>query len=411
MIYLDHNATTPLAEPVLEAMLPFLREQFGNASSRHDLGTVARRAVENAREQVAAAVGVQPVQVIFTSGGTEANNLFVKGASARLKPSQVAISAIEHPCVAEPARQLKRLGWTVTELGVDRDGIVRTDDLDAALRNPTGLVSVMLANNETGAIQPIADIAATARAAKAFVHTDAVQAFGKVPLAFADLGVSAMSVSAHKIHGPKGAGALIVDKRLDLLPLLAGGGHERGSRSGTENVAAIVGFGAAAELAVQLLESEPKRLAALRDRLEAGLHRRGATIFSDGVARIPNTSYFTLSTAHASIEGETLVIQLDNAGFATASGAACSSHHEGPSHVLLAMGVDAASAGRAVRVSLGRANTEADVDAFLAALDAIVERLRRMAGIDDANRVATDGHAGDDTSAVAREKDVAIAGA
>ena len=377
MIYLDHNATTPLAGGVLDAMLPYLREQYGNASSRHDLGTIARQAVENAREQVAAALGVQPVQVIFTSGGTEANNLFVKGASARMKPAQIAISAIEHPCVTEPARQLKRAGWTVAEIGVDTAGVVLKSSLDHALKTPTGLVSMMLANNETGAIQPVAALAAKARAAGAFVHTDAVQAFGKIPVAFNALGVNAMSLSAHKIYGPKGAGALVVDKRLDLSPLLAGGGHERGSRSGTENVAAIVGFGAAAELAMQRLESDAVRLASLRAHLESGLHLRGATIFSEHAVRVPNTTYFALPN----VEGETLVIQLDVAGFAAASGAACSSHHDGPSRVLLAMGVDAATAGRSVRLSLGRSNDEAQVDAFLAALDSILGRLQRMAAI------------------------------
>ena len=377
MIYLDHNATTPLAEPVLDAMLPFLREQYGNASSRHDLGTVARRAVEAAREQVAAAIGVQPVQVIFTSGGTEANNQFVKGASARAKPAQIAISSIEHPCVTEPARQLKRAGWAVVELSVDGDGVVRQESLDAALKTPTGLVSVMLANNETGAIQPIAALADKARAAGALMHTDAVQAFGKIPVSFPDLGVNAMSLSAHKIYGPKGAGALIVDKRLDLLPLLAGGGHERGSRSGTENVAGIVGFGVAAELAMQMLDAESARMASLRDRFEEGLHHRGARIFGAGANRVPNTTYFALPD----VEGETLVIQLDVAGFATASGAACSSHHDGPSRVLLAMGVDTALAGRAVRVSLGRGNDQAQVAGFLAAVDTIIKRLQRMAAI------------------------------
>ena len=377
MIYLDHNATTPLVEAVLDAMLPYLREQFGNASSRHDLGTIARQAVENAREQVAAALGVQPVQVIFTSGGTEANNLFVKGASARMKPAQIAISAIEHPCITEPARQLKRAGWAVAEIDVDTEGVVLESSLDDALKTPTALVSVMLANNETGAIQPVAALAAKARAAGAFVHTDAVQAFGKIPVAFNALGVNAMSLSAHKIYGPKGAGALVVDKRLDLSPLLAGGGHERGSRSGTENVAAIVGFGAAAELATQRLESDAVHLASLRAHLEHRLHQRGATIFSEHAARVPNTTYFALPD----VEGETLVIQLDVAGFAAASGAACSSHHDGPSRVLLAMGVDAATAGRSVRLSLGRTNDEAQVDAFLAALDSILGRLQRMAAI------------------------------
>ena len=377
MIYFDHNATTPIALPVLEAMLPFLKESYGNASSRHGLGTLAREAVEAAREQVAAAAGVQPVQVVFTSGGTEANNLLVKGAALRLKPAQIAVSAIEHPCVREPAKQLVRQGWTVAELGVDSDGVVRQTDLTLALDKPTGIVSVMLANNETGAIQPVAKLGEQARAARAVMHTDAVQAFGKIPLRFAELNVDAMTVSSHKIYGPKGAGALIVDKRLDLLPLLAGGGHERGARSGTENVAAIVGFGAAAELAIALQQSYHDHVEPLRARLEAGLRERSARTFGDAVDRVPNTSYF----AFPDVEGETLVIQLDAGGFATASGAACSSHHTGPSHVLLAMGVDEAIAGRAVRVSLGRGNDEAQVDAFLAELDNVLGRLARMAAI------------------------------
>jgi cysteine desulfurase len=284
MIYFDHNATTPIAEPVLEAMLPFLREQYGNASSRHDLGTVARRAVEQAREQVAVAAGVQPVQVIFTSGGTEANNLFIKGAASTRKAAQIAVSAIEHPCVIEPAKQLTRQGWSVVEIGVDAAGVVRGDALAAALRTPTGIVSIMLANNETGAIQPVAALAEQARAARAVMHTDAVQAFGKIPVRFGELNVQAMTISAHKLYGPKGAGALIVDKRLDLQPLLAGGGHERGARSGTENVPAIVGFGAAAELAMQGLDAERNRLGRLHARLEAGLRQRGGRIFAAAAA-------------------------------------------------------------------------------------------------------------------------------
>jgi cysteine desulfurase len=267
MIYLDHNATTPIAEPVLDAMLPFLRESFGNASSRHELGTHAREAVEAAREQVAAAVGVQPVQVVFTSGGTEANNLLIKGAAGRTKPAQVAVSAIEHPCVREPAKQLVRQGWTFAELGVEAEGTLRLSDVTAALSTPTGIVSVMLANNETGAIQPVAAIGEQARAAGAVMHSDAVQALGKMPVRFAELNVDAMTVSSHKIYGPKGAGALIVDKRLDLLPLLAGGGHERGARSGTENVAAIVGFGVACELAQASLDARERMVAQAKKEL------------------------------------------------------------------------------------------------------------------------------------------------
>jgi cysteine desulfurase len=377
MHYFDHNATTPIAGPVLEPMLPFLREQYGNASSRHELGTVARRAVEQAREQVAAAVGVQPVQVVFTSGGTEANNLFIKGAAATLKPGQIAVGAIEHPCVLAPARQVQRQGWSVVEIEVDADGVIVADALAAALRTPTGIVSVMLANNETGVIQPLAALAEQARAAGAMVHSDAVQAFGKIPVRFGDLNLHAMTISAHKIYGPKGAGALIVDKRLDLQPLLAGGGHERGMRSGTENVPAIVGFGVAAELALHQLAAEHDRLALLRSRLETGLQQRGGRIFGAGAPRLSNTSYF----AFADVEGETLVIQLDGAGFAAASGAACSSHHSGPSRVLLAMGVEAALAGRAVRVSLGRGSDAAQIDALLGALDTVLNRLRRLAAI------------------------------
>jgi len=377
MIYFDHNATTPIAEPAFEAMLPFLRDEYGNASSRHELGTRARAAVEQAREQVAAAVGVQPVQVVFTSGGTEANNLFVKGIAMRRKPGRIAIGAIEHPCVREPARQLAKSGWTLAELGADSDGVTRVSDLAALPGAQTAAVSVMLANNETGVVQPVRRFADLARGAGAVMHTDAVQAFGKLPVRFAELGVDAMTVSSHKIYGPKGAGALIVDKRLDLGPLLAGGGHERGLRSGTENVAAIVGFGVAAELAAALVDTYRDHCAPLRARLEAGLVQRGARIFGAAAERVPNTSYF----AFPDVEGETLVIQLDAAGFAAASGAACSSHHSGPSHVLLAMGVEPALATRAVRISLGRGNSEEEIDALLAALDSILGRLQRMSAI------------------------------
>ena len=242
-VYFDHNATTPLDERVLSAMLPYLREQYGNASSRHEFGTRARKAVNEAREQVAALINVQPVQIVFTSGGTEANNAFIKGAAGMLKPSQIAVSAIEHPCVAKPAEELARAGWQLRKLAVDRSGRIDLDDVKAALETSTGIVSTMLANNETGVIQNVAAIGELARARRAWMHTDAVQALGKIPVDFAALNVHAMSVSAHKIYGPKGIGALILDKRIELKPLLSGGGHEQGLRSGTENVPGIVGFG------------------------------------------------------------------------------------------------------------------------------------------------------------------------
>ncbi|MGV3627134.1 MAG: cysteine desulfurase family protein [Betaproteobacteria bacterium] len=376
-IYFDHNATTPLDERVLSAMLPFLKDQHGNASSRHEFGTVARKAVNDAREQVAALVGVQPVQVIFTGGGTEANNLLIKGAAGYLKPAQVAVSAIEHPCVAKPAQELLRQGWTLRKLAVTRNGAIDLADVDAALATTTGIVSVMLANNETGVIQDVAAVGERARRAKAVMHTDAVQALGKIAVDFAALNVSAMTISAHKIYGPKGAGALIVDKRLELRPLLSGGGHERGLRSGTENVPAIVGFGAACELAAGRMQDLGKQAQVLRERLEGGLAGMGATSFGAGAARGPNTSYFALQ----GIDGEALVIELDKVGYAVAAGAACSSTSSEPSATLLAMGVAPAVARGAVRFWLGAANTAERGDGFLTALAAVAQRLRRLTAV------------------------------
>lgn len=376
-IYFDHNATTPVDPRVLEAMLPCLRGQFGNASSRHEYGTAARKAVNEAREKVAGIVGVQPAQVIFVSGGTEANNLFIKGAASWLRPSQVAVSGIEHPCVAKPAQELVRQGWKLRKLAVSRDGQVDLADVDAALREPTGLVSVMLANNETGVIQDVAAVAERARRAKAWMHTDAVQALGKIPVDFGALNVHAMTLSAHKIYGPKGAGALVVDKRLELRPLIAGGGHEQGMRSGTENVPAIVGFGAACELAASRLAEFAPHLGRMRSRLERSLHDMGAIIFGEDAPRIPNTSYF----AFKGIDGEALVIELDKAGFAVAAGAACSSTSTEPSATLLAMDVAPELARGAVRFSLGEANTMDQVDGFLEALSGVVQRLRRLTAI------------------------------
>ena len=375
--YFDHNATTPLDGKVLADMMPFLREEFGNASSRHEFGTRARRAMEQAREQVAGFVNVQPSQVLFVSGGTEANNLFIRGAAAYLNPGQVVVSAIEHPCVAKPAQDLVRQGWKLRRVASDAHGRTDLADAETALRNPTGLVSVMLANNETGVIQPVARISALAREHKAWMHTDAVQALGKIAVDFEALGVHAMSLSAHKIYGPKGIGALIVDKRLELKPIIHGGGHEGGVRSGTQNVPAIVGFGSACEVASKRMESIARHTHVLRDRTEEGVMALGATIFGRGAERIPNTTYF----AFPGIDGETLVIELDKAGFAVASGAACSSTSTQPSATLLAMGIAPEMARAAVRVSFGAQNDANEVRDFLLAVGTTVTRLRRMASV------------------------------
>lgn len=379
-VYFDHNATTPLDPRVLEGMLPYLREQFGNASSRHEYGRSARRAIDEARQRVAYAVGAHPTEVVFTSGGSEANNLFIKGAAACLLPGTVAISAVEHPCVREPAKALQRTGWKLREIAVDENCRVAGADFQAVLgENPKkpALISVMLANNETGAVQDVAALAAQAKSSRAWFHTDAVQTFGKRCVDFRALngaGVHALTLSAHKLGGPKGAGALVVDKRVELQALIAGGGHERGLRSGTENVAAIVGFGLAAELATAQLDVRARQLEALRTELEAGLAAQGATVFGRAAERLPNTSYFAFS----GIDGETLVGKLDRAGFAVAAGAACSSANPEPSRVLLAMGVQSSLARGAVRVSFGIDNTAAQVCDFLAALNTTILQLKGL---------------------------------
>lgn len=373
-VYLDWNATTPLDAAVREAMLPWLGTRFGNASSRHEYGRQARAAIDEARARVAASVGAHATEVVFTSGGSEANNLFLKGAAAFLKPGLVAISAIEHPCVREPARQLRRGGWTMHELAVDRDGRLERADWESALERRPALISVMLANNETGVLQDVQALAAEAKSSGAWFHTDAVQALGKIAVDFRSLGVHAMTLSAHKVGGPIGAGALVLDKRVELAPLIAGGGQERGLRSGTENVAAIVGFGLACELAVARVANEATRLERLRDELEQFLHASGARIFSDGAPRLPNTSFFAVE----GIDGETLVAKLDRAGFACASGSACSSANPEPSHTLLAMGVAPELARNAVRVSLGHATREDDMKAFVDGFARLLKDLKNL---------------------------------
>lgn len=375
--YLDHNATTPLDERVLEAMLPHLRAGFGNPSSLHGFGRAARAALDRAREQVGALVGAHPSQVVFTSGGTEANNTALKGAAARAPGGAIAVSAVEHASVLEPAAALGRQGHEVTRVAVDGDGRVTAEALATALAGTPALVSVMAANNETGTVQDIAAIAAAARERGALFHTDAVQMAGKLPLDFAASGAHLMSLSAHKLYGPKGVGALVVDKAVDWEPLLHGGGQERGRRGGTENLAGIVGFGRAAELAAAELADHQGRMQALRDRLEARLAEAvpEALVLAPEAERLPNT----VMLAVPGLDGETLLLGLDQAGFAVSSGAACGSAKTEPSHVLAAMGIPNETAQCSLRVTLGRDNTEEDVDAFVAALRQQVAQLSRMA--------------------------------
>lgn len=375
-VYLDHNASTPMEPSVRLRMEPYLTSCYANASSRHQMGRQGRQAIEQAREQVAAAVNAHPSQVIFTSGGTEANNLAIKGIIHGPRQG-LAVSSIEHSSILAPARAMQKQGARLVELAVNRQGVLDIAALDEALKQPPDLVSVMLANNETGAIQPLLAVADKVRQQGGWIHTDAVQALGKMKVDFRELGVHMLSLSSHKIYGPKGAGALIVDKELDLLPLLDGGGHEKGRRAGTENVAAIVGFGAAAELAQQRLFEDHRQQSALRDALQKMLLEAvpGIEVFATEAERIGNTLFFAVP----GIEGQSLLMSLDESGFGVSSSSACGSHHEEPSHVLAAMGVAADIARGSIRVSLGRDTTQSQLEAFVVCLKQQVTRLSSLA--------------------------------
>ena len=380
-VYFDHNATTRVDDEVLDAMMPYFQNKFGNPSSGHNLGIAGRQAINQARKQVADSIEVQPSQVVFTSGGSEANNLFIQGAVGHLKTSRIIVSSIEHPCVLRPAKELAQNTneeWGLRQLIVDSSGRIVMSDVDKALSEyPPSIVSVMLANNETGVIQEVATIAEKSRKLDALVHTDAIQAFGKIPVSFSSLNVHAMTLSSHKIYGPKGAAALVMDKELVLRPQIFGGGHESGLRSGTENVPAIVGFGKACELSKIRMEKTTIHVIKLRAHLERRLVEMGAIIFGMHANRLPNTCYFALPD----IEGETLVIRLERAGFSIASGAACSSATPGRSHVLDAMGVEPILARCAVRLSLGSSNTLEQVDEFIRALTITVKELKRISSV------------------------------
>ena len=355
-IYLDYNATAPIKPEVVTAVSETMM-LAGNPSSVHGFGRDVRKRIEDAREQIAALIGCSPPELVFTAGGTEANNTALSGAGRRV----LIVSAIEHPAVLRTAEAVAEEHIV---LPVDGEGLLDMASLDKALaaHGPEALVSVMLANNETGVIQPVAEIAARATAAGALVHCDAVQAPGRIPVSFAGLGVDMMSIAAHKFAGPKGIGALVVRSGLEIAPLIHGGGQERGLRGGTENAAGIVGFGTAAQLAQGDL-ARAGEIAALRDRLEARLRETepDVVIFSQGAARLPNTSCLTMP----GVQSETQVMGLDLAGVAVSAGSACSSGKVEPSHVLRALGAADAVGGCAIRVSLGWATTEEETERFL----------------------------------------------
>ena len=377
-IYLDHNATTPVRSEVIEAMIPYLKETFGNPSSFHQFGQEAKRGMEEAREKVAHCIHSNPSEIVFTGGGTAANNLAIKGIvhAHRKKGNHIITPSIEHLAVLNPCKLLEQQGYQVTYLSVDRYGMVDPDDVKSAIRPDTILITVMHANNEVGTIQPIGEISEIARNHAVPFHTDAIQSLGKIPVDVKDLGVDLLSISAHKICGPKGVGALYIRKGIELEPLLHGGHHEMNRRAGTENVPAIVGFGRAAELSQIELEDRSRIEATetLRDYFLERIRQdlRDVRLNGHPVKRLPNT----LNVSFEFISGESLAINLDLHGIAVAIGSACTSGAIHPSHVLQAMGVPPALAQGSLRFSLGRGTTRDEVDLTVEALRAIVDRLR-----------------------------------
>ena len=378
-VYLDYNATTPLRPEALDAMLPYLREGFGNPSSAHWAGRRAKQGLEDARERVAAFICARPAEILFTSGGTESNNLALRGivAATRGKRAHVITTPIEHSSTLEPLRLLATEGVAVDMLPVDSEGKIHVADVRAALRSDTALVSIGLANHEIGTIQPIAELSHITREHGVPLHLDAVQAAGKLPLDVNQLGADLLSLSAHKIYGPKGMGALYVRKGITLAPLMAGGAQEREKRPGTENVAAAVGFGVAATLAAQELELTTSHCLRLIHRLWDGIQRRVPAVILNGSerSRLANT----LNVWFTEAAGEGLLMGLDLAGIAVSTGSACAAGSIEPSHVLLALGRHEAAAKSALRFSVGKYTTEQEIDRVLEVLPEVVERVRAAA--------------------------------
>lgn len=374
MIYLDHNATTALHPEVLKMMMPYLEAQYGNPTANHRFGRKARSAIEDAREQVALSVNAHPSQVIFTASGSEANNMIIQGIAKSSPNTHFGYSSIEHPCISRPIESLKSRGYSATKIPVNAAGEIQIKNLSAAELKKINFISCMAVNNETGVIQNLTEIVATAKDHNIQVHSDAVQALGKINVNFEDLGLDAMTISSHKIYGPQGIAALVMNKKIDLYPLIEGGGQERGLRSGTENLAAIVGFGKACERAHNNLVTYNDALKKIQLFLESELKKMGAIIFSDKVKRVANTTFFSIK----GIDGVTLLTALDRLGYAIASGSACSSNNNEPSHVLLAMNIDEETAMSALRISLGIDTTLQNIKDFVAALKKETERLKQL---------------------------------
>ena len=378
-VYFDYNATTPLAQEVIDAVVRATSDTFGNPSSVHHFGQQAKAALDDARSAIATLIHADPSEIVFTSGGTEADNMAIRGAAEAIEPTgrrHLIASAIEHEAVLNTLKALSRRGWRTTLLPVDESGIVSPDRLHDALADDTALVSVMHANNEIGTIQPIADLAALAHARGALLHTDAVQSVGKIPVDVRALGADLLSLSAHKFNGPKGAGALWIKRGTRMQPTVTGGKHERNRRAGTENVPAIAGLGVAARLAGGKLGAEAARVAALRDRLEEGILRGVPSTAVNGTrgSRVPNTSNISFDR----VEAESLLIALDLEGIAVSTGSACSSGTLEPSHVLRAMGLSPHRTQNSLRFSLGMLSTEAEVDRVVEVLPRLVEKLRGL---------------------------------
>ena len=383
MIYLDHNVTTPLHPDVFQAMEPYLREQFGNASSSYRLGREAKTALENSRKKVAACLGANAHEIIFTSGGAESDNLAIRGIARALrgKGNHIITSRVEHHAVLRTCDDLEKEGFRVTFLPVDASGQVNPDDVRRHIDGETILISIMAANNETGVIQPISELGALARQEGIIFHTDAVQAVGKIPVNVDDLGVDLLSISGHKFHGPKGVGALYARKGTPIAPILTGGHHEINLRAGTENIPGIVGLAEALSIAIRNLSTATHKLSTLRQRFESHILSKIDGVQINGVSaqRVPNTS----SMCFQFIEGESILLHLDLKGICASSGSACSTESPEPSHVLMAMGVPARTAQGAIRFSLGKDNTDEEIDFVIDALVDITAKLREISSIRD----------------------------